>query len=75
MDDLFELQDDLTNQIVTALDVNLVSGDKGRRYQKYRNSDTRELLYRGMFEFRKFERSAGIDARRYFKQFIDAEQL
>lgn len=73
VDDLFELQDDLTNQIVTALDVNLVSGDKGRRYQKYRNSEAREFLYRGMFEFHKFERSAGIDARRYFKQFIDAE--
>lgn len=73
VDDLLELQDDLTDQIVTALDVNLVSGDKGRRYQKYRNSDARELLYRGMFEFRKFERSAGIDARNYFKQFIDAE--
>lgn len=73
VEDLFELQDDLTNQIVTALDVNLVSGERGKRYQQHRNSDARELLYRGMFEFRKFEQSASSDARRYFKQFIDAE--
>jgi hypothetical protein len=49
---------------VTALDVNLVSGARGKRYQQHRNSDARELLYRGMFEFRKFEQSTLMTATR-----------
>lgn len=72
-EDLFELQDDLTNQIVTALDVKIASGERARKYQSYRNADTRELLYHGIFEFRKFEHAASQDARRYFLEFIQAE--
>ncbi len=72
-DDLFALQDDLTRQIVTALDVKIASGEPARKYQRYRNADSRELLYRGIFEFRKFEHTASLAARRYFLQFADAE--
>ncbi len=72
-DDLFDLQDDLTSQIVTALDVSLISGEKGRRIQRYRDPAAKELLYRGMFEFHKFEREANLESRRYFLEFTKAE--
>ena len=71
--DIFDLQDELTDEIVTALDIKLVYGDKARLLRKSRNSEARELLYRGMFEFYKFDAESSIDARRYFRQFIDAE--
>ena len=70
---LFDLQDELTNEIVTALNVNLVAGEDAKRVTKYRNIETRELLYRGMFEYYKFEHISGIKARQFFKQAIDAE--
>jgi adenylate cyclase len=71
--DLFDLQDDLTREIVTALDVSLATGDMARRIQKHRNIEAREVLYRGMFEYRKFEKSANAEARHLFQQFIEAE--
>jgi len=70
---MFELQDELANEIVTALDVQLVTGDTGRRIRKYRNLEAREIFYRGMFEFRKFERASWPDAKRYLRQFVEAE--
>lgn len=70
---LFDLQDELTNEIVSALNVNLVAGEDAKRVTKFHSIETRELLYRGMFEYYKFEHTSGIKARQYFKQVVDAE--
>lgn len=70
---LFDLQDELTNEIVTALNVNLVAGDDAKRLSKFQNFETRELLYRGMYDYYKFEYAAGINARQYFRQVVEAE--
>jgi len=71
--DLFDLQDELTNEIVSALNINLVAGDDGKQVRKFQDIRTRELLYRGMYEYYKFEQASGVKARQYFQQVVDAE--
>lgn len=72
--DSFALQDELTAEIVTALDVELISGETGRLTRtRYRSAEAGEVLYKGMFEYHKFERSAGRVAREYFEEFVRLE--
>lgn len=72
--DVFALQDDLTAEIVTALDVELVSGEEGRRRRSgFSSPQAGELLYRGMYEHYKFERPASDLAREHFAKFIELE--
>ena len=48
LDDLFAVQDEITEEIVTALDVNLVSGETARIIRKtLRNPEALESYYRG----------------------------
>lgn len=72
--DIFEMQDNLTGEIVAALDIQLVSGEQGRRrYNKIVSAAAREILYKGMFHYYKYERSAGEIARRLFEEFTQME--
>jgi adenylate cyclase len=73
-EDIFKLQDDLTSEIVTAMDVELVSGEQGRYQRKrYRSEKAGEALYRGIFHHYKFERDAVNTARRYYEELIELE--
>ena len=46
--DLFAIQDEITEEIVTAMDIKLVSGESARyRRSQIRNSEARDCLYRG----------------------------
>jgi len=48
LDDLFALQDEITERIVTALDVELVHGEAARMTRRsLRNPQARDLFYRG----------------------------
>ena len=72
--DVFTVQDELTNEIVTALDVELISGEQGRhRRSKYRSTEAGEILYKGMFEHYKFDQYASMAARTYFEKFVSIE--
>ena len=75
--DPFALQDDLTEAIVSALDIELISGEMGRqrrqRRQRFTNPESGDILYRGMYEYYKFEKTAGLAARRYFEQLAEME--
>jgi adenylate cyclase len=72
--DAFGVQDELTREIVTALDVELLSGAQGlHRRSKYRSAEAGTLLYRGLYEHYRFDRAAALVARRYFEEFIDLE--
>lgn len=74
LDEVFRVQDELTREIVTALDVELVSGERGRHQRsRIRNPEARELLYRGMAKFHKFDKTSHAQARSYFEQFIELE--
>jgi TolB-like protein len=48
LDDIFTVQDDITEKIVTAMDIKLVSGESARTIRKMiRNPDALECFYRG----------------------------
>lgn len=72
--DLFAIQDDIAEEIVTALDVELVSGEQGRlRRRTLLGAEAREALYKGMYYFYQYERAASAKARRHFQDVIDLE--
>ena len=74
LEDVFAIQDELTREIVTALDVELVSGEKGRHQRsRVKKPEAREALYRGMAKFYKFDETSHAQARAYFEQFIRLE--
>ena len=72
--DAFNLQDELTREIVTALDVEILSGAQGlHRRSKFRSAAAGRLLYRGLYEHYRFDRAAALTARKYFEEFIELE--
>lgn len=74
LEDVFAVQDELTKEIVTALDVELVSGEKGRHQRsRVKNPEAREALYRGMAKFYKFDETSHAQAKMFFEQFTRLE--
>ena len=72
--DVFAVQDELTREIVTALDVELVSGEKGRHQRsRIMNPEAREALYRGMARLYKFDKASHAQAKTFFEQFTQLE--
>jgi len=73
-EDVFGVQDELTAEIITALDVELLSGAQGlHRRSRFRTAQAGTLLYRGMYEHYKFDRAAALKAREHFEEFIGLE--
>jgi adenylate cyclase len=73
-EDLFGVQDELTAAIITALDVELLSGAQGlHRRSRFRTPQAGALLYRGIYEHYKFDRAAALNARKHFEEFIELE--
>ena len=69
--EIFDVQDDVTREIVTALEVEIVSGEQARhRRSQYRSAQSGEIVYRGMHHFYKFDRADSVMARRCFEEFI-----
>lgn len=69
LDDTFEVQDEITERIVTALDVKLLSGEQSRVWRKtLKHPRAREQWYRGMHEFMKGQPEANALARGCFEQ-------
>ena len=67
LEDVFAVQDELTNEIVTALDVELVSGERGRHQRsRVKNPEAREALYRGMAQFYEFNDDLAMPKPRSF---------
>jgi tetratricopeptide (TPR) repeat protein len=74
LEDVFVVQDELTREIVTALDVELVSGEKGRHQRsRVKNPEAREALYRGMAKFYNFDKTSHAQAKAFFKQVTQLE--
>jgi adenylate cyclase len=69
LDDAFEVQDEITERIVTALDVKLLSGEQARVWRKtITHPRAREHYYRGMHEFMKGQKDTNAIAREHFGQ-------
>ena len=74
LEDVFAVQDELTKEIVTAMDVELVSGEKGSHQRsRVKNPEAREALYRGTAQFYKFDETSHARAKKYFEQFTQLE--
>ena len=74
VDDIFDVQDELTREIVTALDVELVHGEHARLAGfRLHSSEAAEQLYRGIHELYRYEHSTMISARRHFERFVELE--
>ena len=74
LEDVFAVQDELTKEIVTALDVEIVSGERGRHQRScVKNPEAREALYRGMAQFYKFDKTSHAQAKEIFEQFMRLE--
>lgn len=74
LDDIFEVQDELTEEIVTALDVELVHGEQARtaRY-RHHSIEAAQEFYRGVYEVSKHEQSTMMSARQHFENFVELE--
>ncbi|MCH8888066.1 MAG: adenylate/guanylate cyclase domain-containing protein [SAR324 cluster bacterium] len=71
IEDIFAVQDEITEEIVTALNVTLVSGEQARIWRKsLRNPKARELFYQGRDVLNKMTREAVSQAIGRFEQVI-----
>ncbi len=74
LEDVFQVQDEITNEIVTALDVKLVEGEQARIWRKSLTTPVaRDLYYRGRQFFYRLSREAQGEARALFAQVAAAE--
>jgi adenylate cyclase len=73
-DDLFALQDEITQMIVTELDVNLVEGEQARMWRKISGDiGSYERTMRAVESFRKGTRDANEDGKRIFESVLDED--
>ena len=69
LDDAFELLDEVTGRILTAMNVELVAGEPARVWHKtLRDLPSLEALYRGIHDFFDMDRTALGNARRHFER-------
>jgi adenylate cyclase len=74
LDDHFAVQDEITEEIVTALDVKLLSGESARVFRKsFRNPRALEAYYRGWQRLFGTTRSEIQQAQRHFEEAIQHE--
>jgi len=74
LDDLFTIQDEITEEIVTAMDVKLVTGEWSRRIRKVlRTPSARECFYRGWQAMFRLTKEDVEEAQRMFEETIRLE--
>ena len=74
LEDAFSVQDELTQEIVTALDVELLGGEQARhRRSRVHSAEAGQILYKGLYEHYKYDRSAAVVARQCFEEVIRLE--
>ena len=68
LEDTFDLVDDITGRVLTAMNVKLVVGEPAKVWHKtLKDLKSLEAFYKGLFEFFKMTREALTDARRHFE--------
>ena len=74
LEDVFTVQDELTEQIVSALDVKLHAGEQARLWRRsIRTQKGRESFYRGIAHYRVLARANLLDALAAFRKLIELE--
>ncbi|MDP6572993.1 MAG: adenylate/guanylate cyclase domain-containing protein [Rhodospirillales bacterium] len=75
MTDLFDLQDEITEHIVTALQIKLTDGEQMRVHRKHtRNLEAWNLLARGIEHFYRRDKTGNARARQLFNEAIKADR-
>jgi len=67
LDDGFGVQDDITVEVVKALDVELLSGEKEMLRSTVTNPEALKSFYRGLYHFYKGTKNDNAEARRCFE--------
>jgi adenylate cyclase len=74
LDDIFAVQDEITGEIVTAMDINLVSGEPGRTVRQIlKNPLAIETYYRGWKALFSAKKEDLFEAREMFEETIRLE--
>ncbi|TFH46703.1 MAG: hypothetical protein E4H01_09505, partial [Lysobacterales bacterium] len=69
IDDEFALQDEITERVITALDVKLASGEQARIWRKCLSSPrARDLFYRGIHQFFQMNAESIAKAKGHFER-------
>ncbi|MBT3360647.1 MAG: adenylate/guanylate cyclase domain-containing protein [Rhodospirillales bacterium] len=72
--DLFEVQDEITRKICTALAVNLTEGEQFRVWSKSsRNIEAWEFLNRGIEQFHHFDKDSNVRGRELMEKAIEID--
>ena len=75
LEDMFEIQDEITERIVTALDIKLLSGEGGGTVrQAVRDPHARECIYKGWELFNRATKRDVAEARTLFEKAVDLEK-
>jgi Tfp pilus assembly protein PilF len=75
VDDLFALQDEITNQIVTALRVQLTEGEETQVHRRHtRNLEAWDLYNLGLEKLYRFTKSENAEARESFMKAIETDR-
>jgi hypothetical protein len=68
LDDSFELQDEITASVLTAMCVHLVAGEQARVWHRtLKNLKALEIFYKGVHAFFRMDRDEMARARRHFE--------
>ncbi len=74
LEDVFAVQDEITEEVVTALDVKLIAGEQARLWRKsLKNPEARELYYRARESYHHLSKEGQFQARQLFAQVVTAE--
>jgi adenylate cyclase len=74
LEDVFAIQDEITREIVTALDVRLLHGEQAAGWRKsLRRADALDSYYRGLDLFNRVTREANAEAVECFDRVIELE--
>jgi class 3 adenylate cyclase/tetratricopeptide (TPR) repeat protein len=69
LDDVFKLQDEITEEVISSLHLEILIGEPGRIwYGKLTSPEARECFYRGLSDLYKGTKEANASARRYFEE-------
>ena len=72
VDDEFALQDEITERVITALDVKLASGEQARVWRKcLSNTRARDSFYRGLQRFFQMNAESMAKAKRNFERVVE----
>jgi len=69
LEDVFELQDEITREVISSLNVKLVDSERGRIwFNKLTSPEAREYYYRGMSHFYELNKKDNAIARHLFEE-------